>query len=87
MTSVVITVPPYYNQAARRALLLAADMADVKVLRLMSTPLAAGLNFGVFRRKEFSAQERHIVIYDMGASETTAAVASESLRRDDGNCV
>ena len=32
----VITVPPYYNQAQRRALIRAADLAGIKVLQLMN---------------------------------------------------
>lgn len=77
ITSVVITIPPFFNQAARRALLLAAEIANINVLRLMSSPLAASLNFGVFRRKEFTATERNIAIYDLGSSCTHAVVASE----------
>ena len=33
----VITVPPYFTQAERRAVLLAADLAKLKVLQLINT--------------------------------------------------
>lgn len=82
VTSLVVTVPSYYNQAARKAILLAGEMADVKIMRLMSTSLAASLNYGVFRRKEFTAKERYIAIYDMGSSSTVAAVAAFYVAKD-----
>ncbi len=36
----VITVPPYFNQAERRAVLNAAELADIKVLQLINTNTA-----------------------------------------------
>ena len=32
----VITVPPYFNQAERRAMVRAGEMAGLKVLQIMS---------------------------------------------------
>ena len=46
----VITTPVYFNQAERRALLSAADLAGVNVLQLFNTPMAPALNYGMFRR-------------------------------------
>jgi hypoxia up-regulated 1 len=39
----VITVPPFFNQAERRAVLNAAELADIKVLQLMNTNTAGWL--------------------------------------------
>ena len=36
ITDVVITVPPYYNQVERKAVLHAAEMVNLNVLQLMS---------------------------------------------------
>nr|XP_045598066.1 hypoxia up-regulated protein 1-like isoform X2 [Procambarus clarkii] len=72
----VITVPPFFNQAERRAILTAADMAGLKVLSLMSSNAAVALNYGMFRRKEINATAQNILFYDMGASSTTATIAS-----------
>jgi hypoxia up-regulated 1 len=36
----VITVPPYFNQAERRAVLNAAELAGIKVLQLINTNTA-----------------------------------------------
>lgn len=48
----VITVPAFFNQAERRAILQAAQMAGLKVLQLINDNAAVALNYGVFRRKD-----------------------------------
>lgn len=40
ITDAVITVPVFFNQAERRALLRAAKMVDIKVLQLMNSGTA-----------------------------------------------
>ena len=75
----VITVPPYFTQAERRAVLLAADLAKLKVLQLINTNTAFSLNYGVFRRKDFNTTVTNILFYDMGASSTTATIVSYQL--------
>eukprot|EP00049_Salpingoeca_infusionum_P004630 m.81907 g.81907 ORF g.81907 m.81907 type:complete len:964 (+) comp12658_c1_seq1:574-3465(+) len=82
ITSVVLVVPPYFTQANRRALLRAAELADVKVMQLMTSPISAGLNYGVFRRSEFNSTERLLMIYDMGSTSTTATVLGYSTAKD-----
>ncbi|KAL7636636.1 UNVERIFIED_CONTAM: hypothetical protein RMT77_013413 [Armadillidium vulgare] len=73
---IVITVPPFFNQAERRALLAAAELAGLKVLSIISTNAAVALNYGMFRRKEINETAQNILFYDMGASFTTATIAS-----------
>jgi hypoxia up-regulated 1 len=82
VTSVVLSVPPYYNQAARRALMTACEIAEINVMRFIGSPSSISLNYGVFRRKEFTPEERHIVFYDMGSSATKAAVATFFTAKD-----
>lgn len=72
----IITVPPYFNQAERRSVLNAADLAGIKVLQLMNTNTAAALNYGIFRRKDFNENPQTILLYDMGASSTVATVVT-----------
>ncbi|KAK7068456.1 Hypoxia up-regulated protein 1 [Halocaridina rubra] len=72
----VLTVPPFFNQAERRAVLDSADLAGLKVLSLMSSNAAVALNYGMFRRKEINETVQNILFFDMGASSTTATVAS-----------
>lgn len=51
----MITVPTFFNQAERRAVLQAAQMAGLKVLQLINDNTAVALNYGVFRRKDIDA--------------------------------
>nr|AKG51639.1 hypoxia up-regulated protein [Artemia sinica] len=70
----VITVPPYFDQAERRAMMKAAAIGELKVLQLVNTNAAIGLNFGIFRSKEWNDTARYFLFYDMGASSTVATV-------------
>ncbi|KAM9348297.1 hypoxia up-regulated protein 1 [Symphorus nematophorus] len=73
---VVITVPAFFNQAERRAVLQAAQMAGLKVLQLINDNTAVALNYGVFRRKDIDNTAKNIMFYDMGAGSTTATIVS-----------
>ena len=64
------------HQAERRALLAAADLAGVTVLQLFNVPMATALNYGMFRRKDINATAKHMMFYDMGSADTSAAVVS-----------
>lgn len=72
----VITAPAFFNQAERRAMLRAAELAGIKVLQLINSNIAAALDYGIFRRKDFNESAQNILFYDMGASSTVATVAS-----------
>ncbi|XP_014286232.1 hypoxia up-regulated protein 1 isoform X2 [Halyomorpha halys] len=72
----VITVPGYFNQAERKAMLQAAELAGIKVLQLINDYTAVALNYGIFRRKDFNESAQYIMLYDMGASSTTATIVS-----------
>ncbi|CAD6193340.1 unnamed protein product [Caenorhabditis auriculariae] len=82
---VVITVPIFLNQAERRAIATAADIAGLNLLQLLNDGSAAALNYGVFRRKEITETPQTMLIYDMGALKTTATIVEyvlESTRKD-----
>ncbi|XP_059664815.1 heat shock 70 kDa protein 17 [Cornus florida] len=68
----VITVPPYFGQAERKALIQAAQLAGLNVLSLLHEHSGAALQYGI--DKDFSNGSRHVVFYDMGASSTYAAL-------------
>uniref|UniRef100_A0AAF5PH81 Hypoxia up-regulated protein 1 n=1 Tax=Wuchereria bancrofti TaxID=6293 RepID=A0AAF5PH81_WUCBA len=71
---VVITVPVFFNQAERRALVAAAKIAELNLLQLLNDHTAAGLNYGAFRRKEITGNAQTLLIYDVGATKVTASV-------------
>ncbi|XP_047463103.1 hypoxia up-regulated protein 1 [Mugil cephalus] len=72
----VITVPAFFNQAERRAVLQAAQMAGLKVLQLINDNTAVALNYGVFRRKDIDNTAKNIMFYDMGSGSTTATIVT-----------
>ncbi|XP_051972096.1 hypoxia up-regulated protein 1 isoform X2 [Xyrauchen texanus] len=72
----VITVPAYFNQAERRAVLHAAQIAGLKVLQLLNDNTAVALNYGVFRRKDINSTAQNVMFYDMGSASTTATIVT-----------
>ncbi|CAL5054739.1 unnamed protein product [Urochloa decumbens] len=68
----VVTVPPYFGQAERRALTQAAQLAGINVLALINEHAGAALQYGI--DKDFSNASRHVIFYDMGAGSTYAAL-------------
>ncbi|XP_056592414.1 hypoxia up-regulated protein 1 [Triplophysa dalaica] len=72
----VITVPAYFNQAERRAVLQAAHIAGLKVLQLINDNSAVALNYGVFRRKDINSTAQNVMFYDMGSGSTTATIVT-----------
>ncbi|KAH8420002.1 hypothetical protein KR009_004785 [Drosophila setifemur] len=78
----VLTVPGYFGQAEREALLAAAQLANLKVLQLINDYAAVALNYGVFHRGEINETAQYFLFYDMGAYKTSAAVVSYQLVKD-----
>lgn len=72
----VLTVPGYFNQAERKALLQAAELANLKVLQLINDYTAVALNYGIFRIKHFNETAQYVMFFDMGASSTTVTIVS-----------
>lgn len=75
--SVVLTIPPFYTTEEKRAVELAAELAGLKVLSLISDGLAVGLNYATSRKfpnvKEGGKPELHMV-FDMGAGSTKTTI-------------
>ena len=45
----------------------------------MSEPMSVALNYGMFRRKEINGTVRHMMLYDMGASDTTVSIVAYQI--------
>ncbi|KAG8434607.1 hypothetical protein GDO86_012831 [Hymenochirus boettgeri] len=73
---VVITVPAFFNQAERRAVLHSAQLAGLKVLQLINDNTAVALNYGVFRRKDINSTAQNIMFYDMGSRSTVCTIVT-----------
>ncbi len=61
LTAAVITVPAYFDEAARVATKQAAALAGIKVLRLLNEPTAAALAYGLE-----TGAEGIYAVYDLG---------------------
>eukprot|EP00514_Thraustochytrium_sp_LLF1b_P010147 CAMPEP_0184558766 /NCGR_PEP_ID=MMETSP0199_2-20130426/46085_1 /TAXON_ID=1112570 /ORGANISM="Thraustochytrium sp., Strain LLF1b" /LENGTH=917 /DNA_ID=CAMNT_0026956035 /DNA_START=27 /DNA_END=2780 /DNA_ORIENTATION=+ len=64
----VITVPSFFTQAQREALLHAAEIGGLNVLGLVDENVAAGVQHGVYN--EFSNSSHYLLMYNMGAAST-----------------
>jgi hypoxia up-regulated 1 len=70
---VVVTVPPYYSQYERDAVVDAIEIAGLRTLALINDGTAVAVNFAMTRT--FTTPEYHM-IYDAGAASIVATVAA-----------
>ncbi|KAF0304168.1 Heat shock protein 4 [Amphibalanus amphitrite] len=78
VVDVVISVPCFFTDAERRALLDAAQMAGLNVLRLMNETTATALAYGIYKQDLPAAEEppRNVVFVDCGQSAVQAAICA-----------
>ena len=77
VTDAVLTIPPYYTAEEKRAVTLAAELAGLRVLGMISDGLAVGLNYATTRTFESvsdGGKPVYHLVFDMGAGSTTATV-------------
>lgn len=73
----VITVPTFFSAEEKRAVELAADLAGLRVLELISDGLAVGLNYATsrtFKSINEGGRAEHHMVFDMGAGSTKATI-------------
>lgn len=68
----VITVPAHFNDPQRKAVLAAAALAEIPVIRLIDEPVAAALHYGVAN----SSHDQVLLVYDLGGGTFDATVLS-----------
>ncbi len=69
----IITVPAYFNDNQRQATKIAAELAGLKVPRIINEPTAAALAYGIK-----GEEEEKIVVYDLGGGTFDVSVLSVS---------
>ena len=74
LEGVVITVPAYFNDAQRQQTKTAAQLAGLRVLRLLNEPTAAAVAYGLD-----SKEQGNVIIFDLGGG--TFDVSLLSLQR------
>lgn len=76
---VVLSVPAYYTDAQRRAVMDAATISGYNCLRVLNEGTAAALSYGIYKsaKKEFAeGKESKVLFLDMGNAHFTATVAA-----------
>jgi len=77
VSDVVISVPNWYTDSQRRAMLDAADVAGLNPLRLMNDTTATALGYGITKTDLPDADNpRHVVFCDFGHSSFQVAVVA-----------
>lgn len=74
----VISVPDFFTDTQRRALLDAAAIAGLNCLRLMNDTTAAALSYGIYKQDlpEESEKPRNVVFVSMGHSSLQVCISS-----------
>ena len=79
VSDVVITVPGWYTDVQRRALLDAAHIAGLNVLRLINDTTAVALGYGITKSDLPEAENpRHVAFVDVGHSSMSVSVVAFS---------
>lgn len=68
ITDCVISVPVYFSEPERLAMMNAAALAGLKCLRLMNEPTATALNWGIFKSDLPEDTPLNIAFVDVGHS-------------------
>ncbi|CAD8139686.1 unnamed protein product [Paramecium octaurelia] len=72
-----ISVPAYYTESERKALIDACKIADIPLERLLNETTAIAINYGLFRKADLDADKpRHVAFVDFGHSKFSAFVGS-----------
>ena len=69
---IVLSVPSFYNNSERQALLDAAKISGLNVVRLYNESTANVMNYGIFRKADLDVEtERLVGFVDVGFSKTS----------------
>ena len=75
----VITVPAYFDDAQRQATKDAAQLAGLKVLRLLNEPTAAAVAYGLDKAEDGTdVADKTIAVYDLGGGTFDISILSLS---------
>ena len=74
---IVLSVPSYFSNVERQAVLDACDIANLKCIRLINESTAVGLTYGFFRKTDLPDKDpRYVVFVDLGHCKLTVTIAS-----------
>jgi heat shock protein 4 len=79
VTDIVISTPVWFTEVQRRALIDAASIANLNVLRLINDTTAVALGYGITKSDLPEAENpRHVVFIDAGHADFTVSVVAFS---------
>merc|ERR1719261_1341133 len=76
VTDVVVSVPSYFTDAERHAMLDAANIAGLNCLRLMNDITASALSYGIYKTDMPADKATHVAFVDCGAMDTSVSIVS-----------
>ncbi|PIA14692.1 heat shock protein 70 [Coemansia reversa NRRL 1564] len=76
MSDVVISVPGWYTDRQRRAVLQASEIAGLNCLRVLNDNTAAALGYGITKSDLPEDKARNVVFVDLGHSSFTVSVVA-----------
>ena len=77
MTGAVITVPAYFDHRQRTETMRAAEIAELKVLRLINEPTAAAIAY--MNRDKDKLNGKTVMIFDLGGGRNTYSIESHNF--------
>lgn len=78
-SDVVVSVPGWWNERQRKALLNSCSIAGFKALRILNDHTAAALSYGIYKsaRNVFDTEKQQVVMFvDVGYSNTSVAIVA-----------
>ena len=83
ITSAVITVPAYFNDSQRTCTKQAAEIAGLKVKRIINEPTAAVLAYGLNKTEE--CEDKKIIVFDLGGGTLDVTLLNLDVEKCDEN--
>ena len=71
-----LSVPAFYTDAERRAMLAASQIAGLNCLRLVNETTATALAYGIYKTDLPEADPVHVAFVDMGAASTEVTIVA-----------
>ena len=74
----MLSVPSYFSNVERQAVLDACEIAHYKCIRLINESTAVCLNYGFFRKSDLpeKGDPRYVAFVDLGHSKLTVTIAA-----------
>ena len=81
LTGASITVPNFFSQAERQAMLDSAELAGLNVFSLINENTAAAIQYGIDRSYTNETEPHLVLLYNMGSSSTKVSVVQFTARQ------